>query len=141
MNDRPQRLAIGGALALLYLVTLGLPVARSGEMMYGYHALMVGWLGVLLIQFGWFANILFFILLPAMTFWQRPVPWLSRLLAILLALCTVDAVVWKNIPTDASDGPITEYGTGYYLWMLCMAATVVWTFVRTVRRAAGAVAR
>lgn len=131
MDDRRTRRLIGGGFLLLWIVTLFLPVARSGDMAHGYEMLMMGWLGFIMLQFAWFGNLLFFVLLGFLTFERRPLAWLMRVLAVALLACVVDALFWRNIPTDASDGPITEYAIGYYLWIVCMTGLAGWAMSRT----------
>jgi hypothetical protein len=55
---------IGGVAFALWLMSLALPVSATGpeESLYwedGLTILMMGWFGIYIGQFGWFANLLF----------------------------------------------------------------------------------
>ena len=78
---------------------------------------MMGWLGVFVFQFGWFANVL---IIPAIVLLllRRPGGLLSRLIGGGIALLLLNALFWREMHYDNGTRPIENYHIGYYLWFL-----------------------
>ncbi len=93
----------------------------------GYDLLLIGWIGVIVWQIGWFANLLLPIMLAILLFpdlrLNRPMRFLRMALILLMSLCTLDSLDLMIRPDI--------YGTvhlhaGYYVWMAvnCFATAV-----------------
>jgi hypothetical protein len=123
-----------GVLAALWAVSLLLPVAIMGaakdNVFPGWGILMMGWLGVLVLQFGWFANPVFVAALVLLATSKRRTGW-ATLVSVLLACLIADALTWHEMYGDNGSVPIQAFGAGYYLWLATMigaAVTLAWPF-------------
>lgn len=117
------------ALVLLWTLSLCLPVWRTvhdtGWMM-GWLVLLMGWMGPLALQFGWFANLLLlaYALLPASGLVG------AFIYTILLAITVISSTFFKWLPVDSGDSHIVAWGAGYYVWMSVMVATAAYSLLR-----------
>ena len=70
-------------LLLVWLIALMCPVAIMGQsqsnVFYGWVVLQTGFLGLLVFQLGWFANLVFFLALSNLTFQSGKAVWQKRL--------------------------------------------------------------
>ncbi len=119
----------------LYLVSCFLPVltfqktgGSSGETWMGYHALLMGWMGVMVAQPAWFANPLWFagsiFLIPNR---GRIVSILLCSFALLLALPAL-SLVGNEVPADEGGvlrQRVQQLHAGAYVWILSIACQVV----------------
>ena len=107
----------------LFLISL----FTSGEDIQGSWILLIGWLGLLIFQFSWYANPLN--LLALLYLHNRPVT--SFLLSSLALALATQTFLFVEIPTslDAEKVTIKELGLGFYIWYLAqflfLTATVV----------------
>ena len=121
-----MRKLIATTLVMGWIVSLALPVAVIGsgadEVWPGFAVLIVGPLGVLVMQFAWFANL---VLVPAIIFlvFKRPPRALGIVFAVLLVALAIDALRWDRIHGDNGYAMIQSYGAGYYLWLGVMLTT------------------
>lgn len=115
-----MRKLLAAALAVGWAISLALPVAVTGsgpnDVWPGFAVLIIGPLGVLVMQFAWFANLL---LVPAIIFlvMKRPPRVLGIIFSALLVLLALDALTWDRIHGDNAEAMILHYGAGYYLWL------------------------
>ena len=111
--------------------------------MNGFNILMIGWMGVFVGQFAWFANP--FILLSGIVFLFRQ--WLASILVILVGLAislNTFTLFGQEIPADEANVnklSLVSLGPGYYLWIASMVvilggAIVLWIASRAARRKA-----
>lgn len=107
----------------------------------GIQVLAVGWLGILLGQFAWYAN-LFWLLSLLLAFFRR---WILTLAASMVAtLIALDALSFfgATVPLDeASVNTMVfkSYHVGFYLWMVSIVvvgigAAVMWFVTRRLTR-------
>lgn len=135
MEKRRANLLIGLALFLLWLATLALPTANWGVPERpvapepGLGLLLLGWLGILGMQFAWFANLLFLIFLPWAARARQVPPVLFTVAGFMTALLGLSALSWTEVITDTGKRSVVV-GPGYYVWIAVMAVTGVWLFVR-----------
>lgn len=112
----PTRLIIyiGFSLFLLSLALTSL--FTSGDDIQGYWILVLGWIGLIIFQFSWFANPLNLLALLLVN--QRPV--VALLLSTLAFILASQTFVFVEIPTGTSTGKIhiKELGLGFYIWYL-----------------------
>jgi hypothetical protein len=104
----------------------------------GWIIFLMGWMGPFIGQFGWFANFLVPIAVVDRASNSRVSRRSAKAAAAMLLLLAINSAFWQNIPNDASLGPITSYGIGYYFWMaavLLSAASL--TLSRNSERGAG----
>jgi hypothetical protein len=110
--------------ALLWLGSLALPVAATGphptDFGAGWLILCTGWLGVIVLQFGWFANIAFIIAVVRFLLRRSGKVGDTAILAVLVP-STLDALLWRQMYGDNGSVPIQVFGVGYYLWFAAMA--------------------
>lgn len=127
MTGRTSRVLTYGANALL-LLSLFLPTAletaRPNEVVYGYHIVMIGFLGPVIWQFGWFGNL------------AVPIAGLSRSRGprLVAALAFFNSMFWTYIVDDVAERPITHLA-GYYVWMAAMllsALPLLWLGKRSL---------
>ena len=109
----------------LYLYSLTLPALHFGyhEPLYGVSVLAEGWLGVISLEFAWFAN-------PA--FWFAVFLYVRRKfvrslaasgVAIVLCLLALGTKEWwfnEGVPSA-----VTDLGVGYYVWMTGIAVLLL----------------
>ena len=116
-----------------FAISLALPAfyATNGPA-YGMYFFMFGWLGPLVGQFGWFANLLL-VLSHVLSLWG----WFGKaaacgLFATLLALTSLS----MRSLYGGSDGsyPIVRSGDGVYFWILSHASACVGYALTLVRR-------
>ncbi|MCP3734660.1 hypothetical protein M9979_07220 [Sphingomonas sp. RP10(2022)] len=118
----------GVVAAVLFVASLALPVATAQQTqglttITGLNLLLIGPLGALNGQFGWFATPCLAVAIYA-TVTRRPcLSGRGRVIVILaMGIALIDALFWTDYPNDGGPGPIVSFGTGYYLWI---AAVVV----------------
>jgi hypothetical protein len=122
--------AVAAISAGLWLISLFSPVATldKGRPGRGYWLLLVGWLGPLVFQFGWFANPLLW------TAW-----WLlfmagepgssGGMVGVGLVLTGLNAAIWDEIPTGNGSQKVTALHFGFYLWMATVLGTAFFMIV------------
>jgi len=110
------RLIIYVGLAFFLLSLLLTALFTSGEDIQGYWILVLGWIGLVIFQFSWFANPLNLLALLIVS--QRPV--IALLLSTVAFLLASQTFVFVEIPTGTSSGKIhiKELGLGFYIWYL-----------------------
>lgn len=99
----------------------------SGELIRGFWILLTGWLGILIMQFAWFANPL---MLLALLHMERS-PLKALLLGLLALVLASQLFLFDQIPTLRGTGSlfIRELGLGGYcwygaMWFFCVAVTL-----------------
>ena len=114
---------LGAAWLLFWVVSLATPVAIMGPLpdnvFPGWSILMVGWLGVFVLQFGWFANLVFVACCTLIGFGIGG-PRTRFALSIGLSALAINALFWREMYGDNGSAPILSFGLGYYLWFIAM---------------------
>jgi hypothetical protein len=124
------RRSVALAVLVLFLVSVNLPTvlyADQRQWSNGFHLLLIGWLGPIEGQFGWYANLamgwtLIILLLG------RPPPLIVCVVGAALAVST--RFTLHEITTDVSE-PIQAFGPGFYLWIGCSVALLINAVVET----------
>ncbi|MGK0271971.1 MAG: hypothetical protein ACI88H_002637 [Cocleimonas sp.] len=96
-------------------LSLFLPVFfTSADDIYGYWVLLIGWLGMIFIQFSWYANPLNLLALLITT--KKPIT--ALLLSILALLLASSTTLFYEIPIGLNYEKvfIKEFGIGFYVW-------------------------
>ena len=98
--------------ASLFMVSL----FTSGENIHGYWALLIGWLGLIIFQFAWFANPLNLLAL----LYLHEHPNVSLLLSVLAFILATQTFYFSEIPIsiNAEKIYIKELGLGFYIWYI-----------------------
>ena len=131
-------LAVGGISLLLYVIACIAPaMVFDKETWNGLQVLVLGWQGIFLGQFAWYANPFWFLSL-VLAFFRR---WIltcgAAVLALLIAL---DALSFVNtrVPLDeafVNTMVFQSYHMGFYFWLASLAwvglgALTVWVAAR-----------
>lgn len=98
-----------------FTLSLFLPVFfTSAEEVYGYWVLIIGWLGVIFIQFAWFANPLNCLALLL----TNKHPRVALCLSLLALLIASEGFILLEIPTGINQEKVfvKEFGLGFYAW-------------------------
>jgi len=98
-----------------FTLSLFLPVFfTSGEDIYGYWVLIIGWIGLVFIQFAWYANPINLLALLL----ARDNPRIALLLSCLAVMLASGAFIFNEIPTGINYEKvfIKEFGLGFYIW-------------------------
>ncbi|RDV02546.1 hypothetical protein DXH95_11300 [Sphingorhabdus pulchriflava] len=122
----------------LWSLSMFLPVVTFDNrgiptMLDGAHFLQNGWAGPIMLQFGWYANLL---MIPAAYVSSRNSIKPRRLYFILAAsLITLwgNTLFLSSIAGYTGTAPIVRWHAGYFLWMAAtgsMGALLMWRAVR-----------
>jgi hypothetical protein len=145
-SDKPgaigSRLGVLAASLILYLIACALPALYLAgdrtQTMRGVEVLALGWQGLLIGQFAWFANGPWLISLFLVWF-RRPLT--AAVLAFLAFALAQDTwrLFGQEIPAD--EGGVNQFylerlGPGAYLWMASIALVVVGALVIRLRSGA-----
>jgi hypothetical protein len=106
------------------------PVAAS---YYGYRILLMGFLGVLVGQFAWFANPLMLLALLLSTFKKRLASMILSVSSIALGLQSyvLEAVPFNESSMDSDNLNFVDHlGRGFYLWMGSLVTFSVYCLLR-----------
>ena len=117
IGDRYRRI-IGIVVFGAWLASLALPIETecgSSYIIPGYLVGLIGWLGPLDGQFGWYAN-LFMLWQVGRLLLGRHAGIIGSLIALVLAL---NAFLWKTIPMDVGRSTMCERQPGFYVWIAC----------------------
>jgi len=110
------RLIVYAGLVFFLFSLLFTSLFTSGEDIQGYWILALGWIGLIIFQFSWFANPLNLLALLLVN--QRPV--VALLLSTTAFILASQTFIFIEIPTGTSSGKIhiKELGLGFYIWYL-----------------------
>lgn len=136
---------IAGAVGLaLWLASLTQTVTRAcgegGEVYSGHTVLLLGPLGPLEMQFGWFANPLLLWTAGSLLF-DRRTSLLTALAAFFGLVLALSSFTWTQQFFDNGAVDLCGRGAGFYLWIgcaafLCLAALADWTLSPRIPRKA-----
>lgn len=131
MSSRTQRIRIGAVLAALWGLSLIVPATGWGPdgAAPGLAALLLGWIAIVNLQFGWLANVTFLVSLPLAVLRQRPSPALFLFLSAAVALPALQSLGWQEVFTGSATYPVVT-GPGYYLWLTAMFGQALWLAAR-----------
>jgi hypothetical protein len=121
--------ATGILILLMWLASLALPVfttCRAGyDHVGGWFVLMMGWMGVIIVQPAWFANIAILAIAILLIVRRRAPIWLG-IIAAGLAAC---AWYFTDMVDDTGNVPICHYHAGYWLWLATAGVALLATFI------------
>jgi hypothetical protein len=118
----------------MWLLSMVLPVVTLNNggvptMLDGVHILQNGWAGPIMLQFGWYANLL---MLPAADVASRNAVKPKRLhfiVATALIALWGNTIFFSSIPGFTGEAAIVRWHAGYFLWMAAtgtMGALLMW---------------
>lgn len=114
-----------------FCLSLFLPIFyTSAEDIYGFWVFITGWVGVVFIQFAWFANP--FNLLALLLAQGHPrIAFILSCLALSLASCSF---IFYEIPTGINHEKvfIQEFGFGFYLWYAAQILVLLALLIRLI---------
>jgi len=116
-------LAIASACPAIYFLRVG----GGPENWYGIEALLLGWQGFFVEQFGWFANPILFLAYILVLFRQFMIACVFAIAALLIALRS-SAIIGQQVPADEGNVNhllVTGFGIGYKIWLASIIAAVV----------------
>ena len=135
MKNSVRRFA-GLLILLMWGVSLALPVfstCRAGyDHVGGWFVLMIGWMGVMILQPAWFANVLIVIIAVLMLAGRRAPIWLG----IVTAAIAGAAWLFTDMYDDTGNVPICHYHAGYWLWLATAGVALLATFLPRPARTA-----
>ena len=110
-----------------WLLSIVLPVTYGGnsdpiKLVRGWDVLLLGYMGLMVFLFSWYANILFaficYLLLR-----RRPVPkgW-GIALGIVTILFSLESFAWESL-SKVTPSPIFGYFIGFWVWLAVMVAS------------------
>lgn len=103
-------LFLGG---LLWIAAFWLPVFSTAERdIAGYWVFVSGWMGFVVLQFAWYANLL--ILIAVILMYSSPVR--ATVFAALALLVATQAFWFNALPETTQSVAITAKGIGFWLW-------------------------
>ena len=119
----------------VFFFTLSLPLTSlftSGDDIQGIWVLFIGWMGLIIFQFSWFANPLNLLALLILS--ERPVT--ALLLSLAAFVVASQTLVFSEIPSGASLGKIhiKELGLGFYFWYFSHALFFIGILVETLKQ-------
>jgi hypothetical protein len=129
------RQIIGAVALVMWVASLILPVETDCGFSYanqGYLILASGWLGVLMFQFGWFANPFMLWVMGRLLFDKRS-GIIPAIIGLVLAL---NALAWKTTPTDNGYNTICARHSGFYVWIACAALLAAVALIGMIRHRA-----
>ena len=107
-------LFLGG---LLWVMSFWLPVFITAEgPIFGYWVFLTGWLGFVLFQFAWYANLL--MLVAVIMMYSAPIR--ATLLAASGLLLATQAIWFELLPATVSAEKIIAQGVGFWCWYASM---------------------
>ncbi len=121
---------IAGILILLmWAASLALPTISACRAGYdhapGVFLLAIGWMGLLMLQPAWIANILILVIAGMLLVRQRAPIWLG-VLTVVIAGC---GWFFTALYDDTGPVPICHYHAGYWLWFATAAVALLATFL------------
>ena len=124
-------LALGITLAPLF-VSLALPALTldDGTVWSGAYLFCMGWLGVVIGQYGWLANIAWFLAIFCLLLRSRIPVIAFSVLALLLSLASF-TVIGTEIPMDEAavkKATPTAFGPALYVWLLALLTPAIIIF-------------
>ncbi|MCK5902741.1 MAG: hypothetical protein KAG28_06280 [Cocleimonas sp.] len=117
----------------LFFISLFEPVFVTEErVIEGYWILAMGWLGFLIFQFAWYANLLSFLSILLMST-RAGTAFILALLALLLA---TESFLFDEIPSGSSEKSIAiiDNDIGLYLWIGAHCAVLYAAILMLIRQ-------
>jgi hypothetical protein len=128
MKNSMSRYA-GILILVMWVASLILPVfstCRAGyDHVGGWFMLMMGWMGVIVLQPAWFANLLMLVIAGLLLARGHAPVWLGVLTVIIAA----PAWLFKEMTDDTGAVPICHYHAGYWLWFATAVVALLATFI------------
>jgi hypothetical protein len=128
------------AACLLFILSLLAPAASMSKNAFklldcavpdqapGWFFFLMGPLGVLVGQFGWFAN-------PLMLVSAAPVgKSLKLLFAIFAVALAATSIGLSYLPNDIEGNAVCGFGPGLYLWLACSVLILIAAFLKPARQ-------
>ena len=139
LNENTQPLSISGIMTNMlmfsgvscFVMSLFSPVFFTNlETIQGYWVLSMGWMGIVFLQFAWYANPLN--LLAILLVQKRP--FISLLLSIVALIVASETFIFYEIPTGTNEEKmyIKELGLGFYLWYAAQIFFLLGLFSRLI---------
>lgn len=118
---------------ILFLLSLFLTsLFTSGEDVQGYWVLALGWVGLVIFQFSWFANPLNLLALLLV----NKHPTQALLLSTIAFILASQTLEFSEIPSGTSLGKIyiKELGLGFYVWYSAQGLFLLGMLVEVLSR-------
>lgn len=133
------RLLLIGASLAVYALACALPAATlvgdTNQVERGYELALLGWLAILIGQFGWFANLFWATSLVLELLRLHLAACITAALGFLIALQTL-TIFGVSIPMDeggVNHSRVQQLDAGFYIWLLSMLVIVVGALVVRAR--------
>jgi len=126
-------LALIGLALFLFFISLLEPVfITEDKPVKGYWIFAMGWMGFVIFQFAWYANLLS--LLAILLMFKRPLS--AFLLALFSLLLAAESFLFDEIPLGSGEESIAIIGNdiGLYLWIGAHCAILYATILMLIRK-------
>ena len=117
----------------LFALSLFEPVfITEDKIIKGYWVLAMGWMGFVIFQFAWYANLLSLLAILLMT--KRTIT--AFILSLLALLLSMESFIFNEIPSIDSDKNIAIIDTdiGLYLWIGAHCAVLYAVILMLIRK-------
>ncbi len=129
-----MKLVFASIWMLLWAASLALPAAIMGPLddnvFPGWAILFIGWMGPLVGQFGWVANLVLPVVIILSIIRNPPIA-VSFVVAAFQAILIVNALFWRKMYGDDGAGQIVSFGLGYYIWFCAMVGSTAVLLIRS----------
>ncbi|WP_448250558.1 hypothetical protein [Thalassotalea agariperforans] len=112
-----------------YLISLVLPAILFERVppLYGWEVLLSGWWGIIFFDFGWYANIIYFLSLGAYKDSNNTLTMFISPLAIIVGLSSLLSKEWWF--HEGAGTEIIGLGVAFYLWLTSFIVLFVGAFI------------
>jgi len=118
---------IGLALFLFFMSLFEPVFITTKQPVLGYWVFAMGWMGFIILQFAWYANLLSFLSLLLMFKY----PLRAFLLSLFSLLLATESFLFDEIPQNVK---IIEIDIGFYLWMGAHCAVLYASILMLIRK-------
>ncbi len=137
------RFVVLGLVVLMYLIACATPALEFNDpddaIYYGFRIVIVGWLGALIGQFGWFANLFLLVGIFLLLFRRWIATFVSTVLGLAIALQTL-MLFSQPVPADEAGirhVELQHIKIGFYFWLASLLCLGVGVLILRNRERAG----
>ncbi|MGG6268006.1 hypothetical protein ACQ4M3_15555 [Leptolyngbya sp. AN03gr2] len=116
---------------VFYFVDTKIPISEP-DIYSGILVLFIGWLGALMLQFGWYANIPYLMSLVFVLMRKQESAIVYSAAALFIGITNTIWLFYQRIPGGAgnTDMRLQHLERGYYFWITALIIPFVWSAFR-----------